>query len=219
MKSDPGRGKLIVLEGLDGSGTTTQAELLHRALNEAGQVAKLTREPTTGPVGVLIRQALRGELSAADGAPVAALDYRSMALLFAADRCDHNQRLIAPSLARGEIVISDRYTLSSLLYQSLTAPDGGDCLPWLRQINGGALRSDLTVVIDVPAAAARERRASRGEAAELYEVDELQRRLADAYARAEEFIPGERVEHVDGARDVAAVHSAVLRRVGRLLAV
>src|SRR5690606_25682164 len=109
-------GRLIVLEGIDGSGTTTQARWLGEALEQRGHAVIVTREPTSGPIGLLIRQALQQQLPSENGQSVQ-LDFRAMALLFAADRVDHNQRLILPALAAGKIVISDRYTLSSLLYQ------------------------------------------------------------------------------------------------------
>ncbi len=209
-------GILIVLEGIDGSGTTTQAELLVRWLQAQGRSAVMSREPTAGPVGRLIRQALQRELRTEQGDELR-LDFRTMALLFAADRSDHNRRLIEPNLARGTVVVSDRYTLSSLLYQSLTAPSGRDWLPWLRQINATARRPELTLVLDIPAETAAQRRAQRGEAAELYEVDELQQRLARGYADAHEILAGERVEHIDGGCDVATVSAAVQGAVTTLL--
>ncbi len=210
------RGLLVVIEGIDGSGTTTQAELVVEWLAARGHATVLTREPTGGPVGRLIRQALRRELTNEAGASMS-LDFRTMALLFAADRSDHNRRLIEPSLAAGKLVVSDRYTLSSLLYQSLTAPDGRDWLPWLRQINGTARKPDLTVVLNVPAQAAAERRAQRGEASELYEVEELQQRLAQGYANAHELLSDEPLEHLDGNRSVEVVQADIVAALERLL--
>ncbi len=80
------RGKLIVLEGIDGSGTTTQLERAVAFIESLGHPAVATREPSTGPVGLLLRQALLGTLQMPDGRK---LDGRTMALLFAADRIDH----------------------------------------------------------------------------------------------------------------------------------
>src|SRR5690242_1367991 len=119
----------IVLEGIDGSGTTTQAARLAQTLQARGARVHATREPSTGPVGRLLRQALTGTL-VADERPVQ-LDFCTLALLFAADRMDHVRREIEPALARGEVVISDRYDLSSLIYQSETSPDAEQYLPWL----------------------------------------------------------------------------------------
>jgi dTMP kinase len=178
----------------------------------------VTREPTPGPVGTLLRQALTGELSDGVGRPVERLDFRCMALLFAADRCDHNERLLRPTLARHNVVISDRYTLSSLLYQSLTAPVGEVWMDWLREINRTAITPDLTVVLDVSAEVAKDRRRARGGKDELYEVDELQRDLAEAYLQAEKFVEGEHVEHIDGSQSQDAVQAELLLRVLGLLA-
>lgn len=198
-------GFFVVLEGLDGSGTTTQTARLGAHLSERGLQPVLSREPTPGPVGKLIRSALTGALEH-DGAR-ANLDFRTLALLFAADRTDHNQRVVRPGLERGAVVVSDRYTLSSLLYQSLTAPPDVDCIDWLKQINASAETPDLVIVLDVSAAEAGKRRARRGGPAELFEYDELQTRLADGYRNAAQLLPGQRVVVLDGARseqDVAA---------------
>src|SRR6187551_2268493 len=154
------RGRLIVLEGIDGSGTTTQTERVSAWLRTRNQTVLSTREPTSGPVGRFLRTALRQELSDEQGDAVS-LDWAAMALLFAADRVDHVTRHILPALLRGETVVSDRYDLSSLLYQSLTSPQGSQVLPWLKSINAQALRPDLTLVLDVPSDLAEARRAAR----------------------------------------------------------
>jgi dTMP kinase len=204
--------RFIVLEGIDGSGTTTQAKLLVGELSGRGIDAIATCEPTPGPVGKLIRGALQRQLTTEGGTP-RALPWTSMALLFAADRVDHVESLIAPALARGTTVVCDRYVLSSLAYQSATSPEGEGALPWIRELNARALRPDLTVVLDVPEGVARARRESRGGRPELFEVQELQQRLALLYARADELLAGERVVHVaDGPLDdvAARILEAVL---------
>jgi dTMP kinase len=198
---DP-KGCFIVVEGIDGSGSTTQAKLLADRLRGAGYVVTLTCEPTAGPVGTMLRQALTRRLgvqrrlvaanSSSDATEFDALDYRTMALLFAADRADHNDVLIRPALQAGHVVISDRYVLSSLAYQSLTAPveaRGSELLHWLKSINAQVLTPDLTLVLEVPAAVAGQRRAARGGPAELFEVDSLQQRLAAFYAEAAQHLP------------------------------
>jgi dTMP kinase len=205
------RGCFIVLEGIDGSGTTTQAARLCAWLNASGIANVGTREPTPGPVGKLLRQALTSSLEV-EGVPVK-LDFRTLALLFAADRTDHNQRLVQPALRRGEVVVSDRYTLSSLLYQSLTAPEGVECLPWLQQINAAAQSPDLVIVLDVSAEQAAARRALRGGAAELFEQDALQLRLAQGYRRAAELLPGQRVHLLDGAQAMDGVSEQIIALV------
>ncbi len=216
MSTAVAQGKLIVLEGIDGSGTTTQARLLAERLTEHGRECILTREPTTGPVGVLLRSALSRSLQDAEGHAVGALDFRAMALLFAADRCDHNQRLIRPALERGVWVISDRYVLSSLIYQSLTSPES-DVLPWLSRVNEGARPAELTLVLNVDAVEAARRRAARGGERELYETDSLQRRLADAYAQGERYLGDQPLRHVDGRGTLREVQERIWARVSPLL--
>jgi dTMP kinase len=90
------RGKFLVLEGIDGSGTTTQLDRAVAYVQGLGHAAVATREPSTGPIGRLLREALLGHLGLTDGSR---MDGRSMALLFAADRIDHLQREIEPQLA------------------------------------------------------------------------------------------------------------------------
>jgi dTMP kinase len=210
------RGRLIVLEGIDGSGTTTQTSLLAEELTSRGYSVLTTREPTGRSIGVFIRQALQHKLTLASGEPVS-LPWSSLALLFAADRLDHVAHVVEPALADGKVVISDRYDLSSLAYQSSTSPEGESALPWLRSLNARAVRPDLTVVLDLPADVAEERRRLRGGPAELFEHSELQARLAALYADAERLLPGDQIAHVRADQPVEAVCSGILEAVLSLL--
>ncbi len=202
----------LVLEGIDGSGTTTQASRLATALRNSGREVLLTREPTTGPVGRFLRQALSGKLTDAGG-DATDLDWSSMALLFSADRLEHLRREIEPALERGAVVLSDRYDLSSLIYQSATCPEGERVLPWLRELNRRARRPDLTLVLDVSPEVAEERRAKRSEEPEIFEKAELQRRLATYYKRAPEFVPQDRVVLISGDSE----EDEVARRVAEVV--
>jgi dTMP kinase len=204
-------GHFIVIEGIDGAGTTTQTTRLCERFSAQGLPALSTREPTAGPVGALIRQALTHRLVVPGLHGPRPPSWKTMALLFAADRLDHLEAEIIPNLLDGVSVISDRYDLSSLAYQSATS-DGDDPTPvlaWLRAINGHARRPDLTLVVDVPADVAAQRRRTRGQASELYEFDELQRRLADAYLHAEALVPGDTIVHIDGTASVEQVADAI----------
>src|SRR5512144_1571986 len=151
-------GLLLVMEGLDGCGRPTHAKLLAEAIRGRGAPVVLTCEPSSGPIGILIRQALQRRLPGPEATTPRHLDWTTMALLFAADRMDHLASAIIPALRAGSVVISDRYDLSSLAYQSVTAHGGSDPVPWIRTLNARALRPDLTLVIDVPAEVAEERR-------------------------------------------------------------
>jgi len=131
------RGKLVSIEGIDGCGKSTHARLLARWLRTQGYEVVITDEPTNGPIGRIIKRILRGELKVSVAAE---------ALLFAADRLHHIDTLIVPAMQAGKIVITERYTYSSLAYQSARGLD----LQWIAKINEKALAPDLTVLIDVP---------------------------------------------------------------------
>ncbi len=185
-------GRFFVLEGLDGAGTTTQCERLAAELRARGFRVLTTREPSDGPVGTMIRQALTGRLGLPGGkGPLAP---ETLALLFAADRTDHLNARIRPALERGEIVLSDRYLLSSLAYQGAGLP-----MAWVEQANAYADKPDLTLFVQVDPAIAARRRAGRGGDAELFEAEELQRRIARQYLTAiRRRAAKERIARIDG---------------------
>jgi dTMP kinase len=204
-------GRFLVLEGLDGAGTTTQSRLLGERLRAAGRRAHVTAEPSGGPVGSLLRQVLQKRINggAGDG-----FDPHALALLFAADRLDHLSAEVLPRLAAGEDVVSDRYTLSSLAYQSVTTGDAA----WVEEINGRARAPDLTIFLRVRPGMALGRRRGAGTTPELYEVDAFQRQVALSYERAVSSLQagGQRIEVLDGEQPVEVVAEAVGRLVAKL---
>lgn len=204
------KSAFIVFEGIDGSGTSTQAERLASRLREKGRAVHLTREPSDGPIGVLIRQALRRRLvvPTADGGRSPRME--TMALLFAADRMDHLECEIEPRLERGEIVLCDRYLYSSLAYQSATGEDGEASIPWLLELNRYARTPDLVLLFDVPPAEAGRRRALRGSDEEIFEVDALQERIARAYSALPERLRDIPFERIDASATLEAVEAAIL---------
>jgi len=152
------RGLLVALEGIDGAGISTQSRMLVKRLRREGYRAELTKEPTDGPVGRVIKSVLSGEVET---------HHRVLALLFAADRLMHLEEIYG-LVRRGIVVVSDRYLLSSLAYQGLYLPD-----EWVRSINRYAPPADVTVIVDVPAEVALERISKRGKARELFEDREV----------------------------------------------
>ncbi|HZH02949.1 MAG TPA: dTMP kinase [Myxococcaceae bacterium] len=166
-------GLFVVFEGIDGAGTTTQVRAVAEALRNEGRRVHATFEPSGGPVGTLLRQALTHRLRHPDGSPLAP---ETLALLFAADRTDHLRADVMPALERGEVVLCDRYLLSSLAYQGLDLPEA-----WIESINGRALVPDVTFFVEVGAATAGERRRGRGGAAEMFDADDVQSRIARRY--------------------------------------
>jgi dTMP kinase len=130
------KGTFICIEGLDGSGKTTQAKLLARKLRKSHN-AVYTTEPSQGKIGTFIRErCLYGEKR---------LSSVIEALLFAADRIEHVETEVLPALHQGKLVISDRYLYSSLAYQGAA----GLSIEWIEKINEHALKPDLAVFIDV----------------------------------------------------------------------
>lgn len=209
------KGLFIVLEGIDGSGTTTQARLLVETLQRNERRALYTAEPSGGSIGRLVRGALQSRRDREIDGAGRRLGWSTLALLFAADRLDHVDSVIAPALEAGSVVVSDRYDLSSLIYQSLTAPDPVTALDWVRSLNAQARRPDLTVVLEVPPDTAEKRRESRGAPAELFEERGLQERLAAAYRAAESFVPGDRLVRVSAVAEIEQVAAAVVQAVSR----
>ncbi|WP_243336906.1 dTMP kinase [Anaeromyxobacter soli] len=206
------RGRFIVLEGLDGAGTTTQARLLGDRLRGAGRAVHVTAEPSGGPIGSLVRQALSRRVVGGRGQ--GELDPGALALLFAADRLDHVAAEIAPKLAEGVDVVSDRFTLSSLAYQGLTT----GALAWVEAVNARAATPDVTLFLRARAAVALKRRRAATMDPELYEVSDFQRAVARSYDRGIALLraAGQRVVELDGEAPVEAVADAVWAAVEQL---
>jgi dTMP kinase len=201
------RGRFVVLEGIDGSGTTTQIAKLADRLRGLGVPVRSTREPSDGPIGTMVRQVLTGRIVVPGGR---APGWATMALLFAADRMDHVEAEIEPFVASGGVVLSDRYDASSLAYQSVSSGSGGDkAVEWIRTLNTHCARPDLTIVLDLTADLAALRREKRGEAAQLYEQNEVQRALVAFYKDLARHLPKDRVTIIDGAGTIDEVHGRV----------
>ena len=162
--------QFIALEGIDGSGTTTQLARIATTLVERGHSVLQTMEPSRGPIGTRIREILRGDIKAPPDA---------LALLFAADRLDHLEREIQPALDSQQLALTDRYLISSLAYQSLDVD-----LAFIESINARARKPDLSILLHISPEAAAERRAKRGGDDEIFDDLELQKRIATAYDQA-----------------------------------
>lgn len=136
MQKNPFKGKFIVFDSLDGSGNSTQVKLLADYLNKIGRKTHITKEPTSGLIGGLIRSQLTH-------------DWRSsqicLQLLFSADRAYHLEKEIIPLLRKGINVISDRYFFSTFAYGNLEIND----LNWLIEINKKFILPDLTFFLKV----------------------------------------------------------------------
>jgi dTMP kinase len=184
--------KLIAIEGVDGAGTTTQTRRLaeHFGLYQ-------TREPSDGTIGRFLRRILRGE----EG-PV---DETAVALLFAADRVEHVRHEIN---AQTLDAITDRYVLSSIVYQSLNLDRD-----FVVTINRHARPADLTILVDVDVEVAAQRRAERGGPQERYDDLKTQTLLVDAYRREIQRLPDNSGIIVDGSGPADQVFTLLAERV------
>ncbi len=210
-------GRFIVIEGLDGAGSTTQAGILKNWFAKRDLPVRLTWEPTDGPVGSLLRLILTGRvvnLSREGEAPPPG--EAVLALLFAADRLDHLDNRVLPGLEKGINVISDRYYLSSLAYQTL------DCslnLEWVRQVNARCRRPDLTIYLDVAPTECQRRMLAQGRHLEIYEEVSKLERIRDNYLRVIRLLleEGEDIKVLDGGLEAEAVAASVAQAVESLL--
>lgn len=205
-------GIFIVLEGLDGCGTTTQAGMLKNWFSREGAMygqCVSTFEPSQGPAGSIVRLALNHRIS---------LDNRTIALLFAADRADHiykendgrQESGLFHLLNQGIHVVSDRYLLSSLAYQSLDLP-----MEWVFQINSQVIVPDLTVFIDIDPGVSRQRLRRGRSHEDLFEDSGTQARVKERYEEAIKLLQGQghRISRVEGDQPAEAVHRDILKEL------
>jgi dTMP kinase len=203
-------GLFITFEGGDGSGKTTQINLLASWLESEGHTVVITREPGGTDLGTELRNIILHR----EGfiAP------RAEALLYAADRSHHIHTLVRPALKRGEIVVQDRYLDSSVAYQGagrvLDPTEVREISLWATE----RLMPDLTVLLDVPASVAKERQAA-GER----QYDRLEAEAEDFHTRVRESYLAlaaeepERFLVIDGESSIEAIHEAIVAKVSDLL--
>jgi len=189
----------VTFEGIDRSGKTSQAGLLAEAL---GDEAVLVREPGGTPAAERIRELVKD--------PERSLSPIAETLLFGAARADLIDQVIAPALAAGKVVISDRYIDSTVAYQGGARGLGIDRVEQLNDWIAGGLWPDLTFLLEVDLDAARKR---RGEPDRFEnEGESLQRAVAAAYEELAERHP-ERYVRIDARRPKREVHEQVLAEV------
>lgn len=197
----------VVFEGGDGSGTSTQMDLLRR---RAGSFLYCTAEPTEGPVGKLIREALGGKLS---------LGAETLARLFSADRQEHlyGSGGIVEHCGRGDLVVCDRYVLSSLVYQGITCGQAafGEDLPLL--LNRDFPGPELLIFFDLDPDIAAKRLETRAEK-EIYEYRDFQVSVRQRYR---ELLPryageGVRTVTIDASQSPEKVGEAVWNELQKL---
>lgn len=202
-------GRFLALEGIDGSGKSTQLQLLLERLRARGVECCGTREPSDGPVGAMIRQILTGRVTA---------DHRVIAGLFAADRLDHlvNRRDgILEQVRSGVTVVTDRYYFSSYAYHSVDVD-----MDWVidsNRLSAELLRPDATIFLDVPVRRALERIGQNRSHTELFEKEDRLTATREKYLEAfERLRDKETVAVIDAGGDVETVAERVWAAVSHL---
>ena len=202
---DPGR--LIAFEGVEGSGKSTQLELLRRLLEERGREVLVTREPGGTPAGERVRALVLD--------PAVELHPRAEALLFAAARAELVEAVIRPALERGAVVLCDRYLDSSLAYQGGARGLGRGPVEQINRFATGGLLPDLVVLLDLDPAAGLARRARDPDRIEAQDLG-FHRRVRDAFRDLAAAEPG-RFAVVDAAAPVEEVADQIRAAVLGLL--
>jgi dTMP kinase len=192
------KGIFIVIEGLDGSGKTTQAKLLAEKLEQKHKVL-LTAEPSCGKTGLFIREDCLYEEKR--------LPTEAEALLFAADRIEHMYSEVKPALDDGGLVICDRYIYSSLAYQG----SAGLSLEWIKTINARSLQPDFSLFIDVPPERVIERLRRKKSVMETLETQQKVREVYLKYVEKGELV------RIDGDKPKDVVAAELYSKVLELL--
>ena len=209
-------GLFITLEGVEGSGKTTQAATLADTLRKAGRTVIVTREPGDTRAGEAIRKIFLD--------PEISLDVASELLLVLADRAQHVREKLRPGIEAGAIVISDRYSDSTVAYQGYGR---GFDLPLLRQLNQLATAGmipDLTIVLDCPAEVGLARTRARVKGKE-HRFDRFESELLDFHRRVREgFLATaqaepDRVRIIDSQQPYESVAAQILAAADELIRV
>ncbi|MBD1923875.1 dTMP kinase [Microcoleus sp. FACHB-831] len=202
------QGKLIVFEGVEGCGKTTQIQrsrdwLLARMTEIQPDVSiVVTREPGGTELGVGLRQLLLEER----GQP---MFERAELLLYAADRAQHVEQVLKPTLAKGGIVLCDRYTYSTIAYQGYGRGLSLSLIQQLNQIATGGLESDLTIWLDVDVEIGLSRAKARGKADRMEQAHlDFHRRVSQGYRELATAQP-ERIVRVNASPSEAIVQQQI----------
>ncbi|OGG42103.1 dTMP kinase [Candidatus Jorgensenbacteria bacterium RIFCSPLOWO2_01_FULL_45_25b] len=192
----------FVFEGIDGSGKTTQANMLAEYLRQKGVEVLLTKEPTKEtPESEKIRKVLRKELM---------ISTKELQILFAEDRRAHLKNSVIPALESGKTVISDRYVFSSLAYGLQECEK-----QFLIQINENFILPTKTFMIDVSPAWGMEKMEKRGEKKEFFEEKEKLEKIRKEYnLLAKEF---ESIEIINGERPIQEIHQEIINILNKYI--
>lgn len=195
-------GKFIAIEGLDGSGASTQTAKIADYFKNDKKSFWTTQEPTSSVIGGIIKSSLTGDWKMPSP--------YSLQLLFAADRANHLDKDIIPRLAKGITVVTDRYFLSSLAYGSLDIEDHG----WLYDINSQFILPDLTILLKVSAKTCLNRIKDSRSSLELFENEGKLQKVWRAYELLSKKYPGIKV--IDGEKPKEEVFGDIVKEIGKI---
>lgn len=205
-------GLFVVFEGGEGAGKSTQLALLAARLRDQGRDVVVTREPGATGIGERIRSLLLGQPGSEVPSP------RAEALLYAADRAHHVATVVRPALARGAVVVSDRYIDSSLAYQGAGRTLPVDEVSWLSSWATGGLKPDLVVLLDIDPHTGLSRVAVRSGATDHLEAESVSFHERVRYAFLD--LAATDPKHylvLDAARPADEIADEVARRITELL--
>ena len=194
------KGLFITFEGTDGCGKTTQIEMLKDYFEKQGRTVLLTREPGAKGLGTKLREILLnydGEVS-----PVCE------SFLFLADRAQHVDTIIKPAVARGEIVLCDRHTDSTVAYQGYGRELDIEQIKMLNNIATSGLKPDLTFIFDIDIDTAQKRVGKNKDRMESAGI-EFFKRVRNGYLEIAKQEP-ERVKVLDGSKSIETIHHELL---------
>lgn len=200
-------GLLIVFEGVEGSGKTTQLQRCSNWLQASGLGEKVPVVMTREPGGTTLGLSLRKLLLEGDAALI---QDRTELLLYAADRAQHVEEFLKPQLAKGAIILCDRYTDSTIAYQGYGRGIDLKLIQQLNQIATNGLESDLTLWLDVDAQLGLERAQKRGKADRIEQADlAFHQRVQYGFTQLAQSHP-QRIARIDASKDEEEVYLAIL---------
>lgn len=204
------KGLFITIEGGDGSGKSTQIKLLYEFLENKGYDIVLTREPG----GTLISEEIRKVILNKDFMEMSDM---TEALLYAAARAQHVHQLVRPLVAKGKIVICDRYVDSSIVYQGYARGMGIETIETINRFATGGLKPDLTVLLQISAEEGIMRKSSQQELDRL-ELQKLEFHLkvAEGYQMMAEREP-DRILMIDASKSIEEIGNLIQSKVGLLI--
>lgn len=203
------RGVLITFEGVEGSGKSTQAELLAGELRKRGLECELSREPGGTAIGEHIREIL---LDPGHGA----MEPWTELFLYLASRNQHVREKVMPALAAGKVVVLDRYAESSVAYQGAGRELGEKVVSRLNRLATAGIRPDLTILVDIPVSVGRGRKVENELDRLEREMVEFHERVRNSYLKMAARAP-KRILVLDGTQPAEGLAGEVWQRVADLL--